>query len=174
MFRKLTPSGRRQAIAEVPQPFAEYVPSGDQGQPWETVDGDRVMLAGRHALVLIGREGIEDSGLWHEVQYARWTADDRRLTIVWVQPGRDPVVVTTETDDPKALMETITARVQKTIVATRSFYTSDGVKVSASVRRRVDGELFSTLLANGELTADDRIKADEIEQTLRDELGVED
>ncbi|MFZ1381174.1 MAG: hypothetical protein WAS54_00110 [Scrofimicrobium sp.] len=174
MFGKLKASGRKAGRAELPEPFSKFAPSGDQSQPWEAVDGDRVVLAGRHALVLIGEEGVEDSGLWHELQYVKWTVNNRRLTVVWVQPGREPLVVTTETDDPRSLMGAITARVQKTIVATRSFYTPSGVKVSASVRRRVDGELFSTLLADGDLTEDDRIKADGIEQTLREELGVED
>ncbi|WRS29405.1 hypothetical protein U6G28_07675 [Actinomycetaceae bacterium MB13-C1-2] len=174
MFGKLKASGRKANRIALPEPFAQFVPSGDQSQPWESIDEERVVLAGRHALILIGPGGVEDSGLWHEVQYVKWTANNRRLTVIWVQPGREPVVVTTETDDPRSLMEAITTRVEKTIVATRSFYTPTGVKVSASIRRRVDGELFSTLLADGDLSEDDRIKADEIEQTLREELGVED
>lgn len=174
MFERFKKSGSNETGEPLAEPFKDFVPADDLKQPWEPVDGDRVVLAGRHALMLVGADGIQDSGLWYEVQFARWAVDTKRLTVVWIQPEREPMVVTTESDNPKRLMQAVSARVSKTIVATRSFFTATGVRVSASVRRRVDGELFSTLIADGPMTEDDRIKADEIERTLREDLGVED
>ncbi len=158
----------------LPNELAVHVPSGDTSQPWEQLEDGRTVVAGRHALILLDEEGVVDSGLWHEVQFARWSLENRTLTVVWAQPDRSPIMVQTITDDPQRLMEAITMRVDKTIVATRSFFAENGTRVSATVRRRPDGELFSILIADGPLAEEDRHKADDTESSLRSELGMDD
>lgn len=158
----------------LPVDLARHLPNTEPRDPWEPTDAGGAVVATRHALVILGPLGVIDSGLWHEVQYAKWDATTKTLTVVWSHPDREVVRVQTLTEDPKRLMDAVITRVEKTILATRSFYTADGVRVSATVRRRVDGELFSVLVADGVLSDADRQKAEGIEQGLRDELGLED
>lgn len=169
MFKK-----KRTKSVPLPQEFAKHVPVADHGQPFERVDDDSIVLAGRHALMIVSPEGVRDSGLWHEVQYARWTPNERMFHLVWVQPGRQTISLKTDSEDPERLMSAVTTRTNKTILATRSFFTPTGIRVVASIRRRPDGGLFSTLITDGELTADDQLKATQVERTLREEFNVED
>lgn len=162
------------SCSTLPSELHHLVPSGDGRQPAEPLEDGSYVVAGRRALIHLDQEGVIDSGLWHEVQFARWNADQKKLSIVWSQPDRAGISGVTVTEDAARLMEAITVRTERTILATRSFITSSGGRVSATVRRRPDGGLFSVLVADGDVTPADIEKGEELERTLRAELGMED
>lgn len=161
--------------AEAPMPGAvrDLIPEDERGGPSIILEDGRRLIIGRRILMITDDVSILDSGFWHEIQYASWDAGTRLLKLVWSQPDRPSLAVKTVSDNPKDFMEALTLRVDNTIVATRSFTTSGGVPVAASVRRRVDGELFSVIVAGGEISDQDEQHAADLEQKLRDELGME-
>lgn len=164
--------GSLDAAKTLPPAVLASVPEPQRGGPVEPLEDGRFLVVGRDLLMITDDQQLLDSGLWHEVQYASWDAEQRLFQLVWSQPGRPTISGQTVSGHPKELMETITDRVNNTIVATRRFVTADGVPVAASVRRRVDGELFSVVLASGEISEADQEKAYELEAGLREELGM--
>lgn len=159
--------------ADVPAAVVASVPEEQRGGPSEQLADGRFIIAGTDLVMVANEREILDSGLWHEVQYASWDADSRVFRLVWSQPERPAITGQTISDNPKALMERITDGVNNTIVATRRFVTSGGVPVAASVRRRVDGNLFSVVVAAGPISSEDEKKAYQLEASLREELGMD-
>lgn len=159
--------------SELPQALVGTIPADQRGGPYEELVDGRFVIVGRDIVMVADSGGVVDSGFWHEVQYCSWDAQTRQFTLVWSQPERPKVEGRTVSDDPEKLMRKITLCVDSTIVATRRFVTSVGVPVAATVRRRVDGELFSAVFAGGAISEADRNKAFELEQALREELGVQ-
>ena len=159
----------------LPSELHHLVPAGDGAHPAEQLDEDLWVVAGKHALILIDSKqcSVVDSGLWHEVQFARWQADTRKLTVVWAEPDHPGFSGITQTEDAGRFMEAVTVRTERTILATRSIYTPSGTRISATVRRRPDGELFSVLVADGPLSDKEVARGEEIEATLRSELGMD-
>lgn len=161
--------------ATLPSDLHDLVPLGDGGQPAEQLDDGRWVVAGKHALILVdaASRNVIDSGLWHEVQFARWNAATRTLTVVWSEPEHPGFSAVTQTADAARLMEAITVRTERTILATRSVFTPSGTRISATVRRRPDGELFSVLVADGPLSDQEIARGEEIEASLRSELRMD-
>ncbi len=150
-----------------------HIPETQRGGPVEALEDGRSIAAGPDVLMVLNEDGIEDSGLWHEVQFASWDAPSRQLRVVWTQPDRAPIEGVTVSDHPKWLMEKVTTFVNKTIVDTRSFDASSGGRVTASVRRRADGELFSTVVVSGAVSDAEVERAWQMEADLRAELGMD-
>lgn len=163
-----SPRGRR-----LPSDALANIPEDQRGGPYEELEDGRFVVVGRDVVMIADETHVVDSGFWHEVQYASWDARTRQFRLVWSQPDRPALVGRTITDNPKSLMEKITHRVDNTIVATRRFVTSTGVSVAATVRRRIDGELFSAVVASGPISAADEEKAYALEVKLREELGMD-
>lgn len=157
----------------LPSAVLQAIPEDERGGPAVQLEDGRHVIVGRRVLMVADDTDIVDSGMWHEVQYASWRADDRVLTLVWTDVDKPALVVATKSENPKKFMEAVTLRVDNTIVATRSFTTAEGVNVAASVRRRFDGHLFSTVVASGPTSAVDEQKAIQLEAELREELGLD-
>lgn len=159
----------------LPSAVANALPEGERGGPHTMLEDGRHVVVGNRVLAVVdGAGAVEAVGFWHEVQYASWKADTQTLTVVWTDPKREPLVAATRSENPKRFMEALTLRVDNTIVATRSFTTSGGTNVAATVRRRVDGHLFSAVVVSGPVSEDDERKALALEQELRSELNMED
>ncbi|WP_099332159.1 hypothetical protein [Actinomyces minihominis] len=158
--------------APLPESVRLSIPQDQRGGPYEELEDGRFIIVGRNIIMISNEHKVVDSGFWHEVQYASWDASTHTFRLVWSQPDRDPVIGRTITRNPKDLMEKITHRVDDTIVATRRFVTSGGASVAATVRRRVDGELFSAVISSGPISDEDEKKAYRLEADLREELGM--
>ena len=167
-FAPATPVERR----SLPQTVLEAIPADQRGGPHERLEDGRFVIVGRDVVIVADDEKILDSGFWHEVQFAAWKADTRLFTLVWSQPGRPQVVGRTVGDQVNDLMEKISSRVGNTVVATRRFVTDSGTHVAASVRRRIDGKLFSAVVAGGPISEVDEEKAYRLEEELRAELNM--
>lgn len=157
----------------LPPAVVQAIPSDERGGPVVQLKDGRYVVVGKRVLMVTDDTKIVDSGLWHEVQYASWRAEDRVLTLVWTDMDRPSLVVATKSENPKEFMEAVTLRVDNTIVATETFTTSTGVNVAASVRRRFDGHLFSTIVSSGAISAADEQRAIQMEADLRKELNLD-
>ena len=151
----------------------EAIPTGERGGPHVLLEDGRRLIVGKRVLMVADDTGINDSGFWHEVQYASWKADDKKFTLVWTDPAKRALIGFTESENPKQFMEALTLRVDNTIVATETFTTGNGVNVAATVRRRVDGHLFSSVVASGPISEADEARAFQLEQKLRAELNMD-
>lgn len=160
-------------IVSLPASVMRAIPQDERGGPAVRLEDGRYIVVGRRVLMVSDGEKIVDSGFWHEVQYASWRAEDRVLTLVWTDSDRPSLVAATESENPKEFMEAVTLRVDNTIVATQAFTTSTGVNVAASVRRRFDGHLFSTIVSSGPVSEADEARAMQLEADLRSDLNME-
>lgn len=167
------PAEDAEAALSLPEDLLAAIPEDQRGGPFEELMDGRYVIVGRDILMVADSGNVVDSGFWHEVQYCSWDAQTRQFRLVWSQPERPMVEGRTRTTNPEKLMRKITLCVDSTIVATRRFVTSTGVSVAATVRRRVDGELFSAVFVSGMISEADQQKAFDLEQALREELGVE-
>ena len=156
----------------VPADLASFLPKGDRQATAEELADGRWIVAGRHAVIVVGERGVEDSGMWHEIQFAAWDADSRVLRVVWVDPARTEIAVKTQAKDPGALMVEVSEKVNHALVVQRVVEASNGTRLTASIRRREDGELFSTLVADGPLDAEGKRQGDLLEAMVRDGVGL--
>lgn len=157
----------------LPQELASLLPSAQARASAEELEGDRWIVAGDDALVVVGPQGVSDTAMWYQVQYVRWQADTRRLLVVWVDPQRTPLVARTASDDLADFMADVTVRVTHALVVQKTVTTDSGTRITAAVRRREDGALFSTLVADGPLDAAGRERADALEREVRDGVGLD-
>lgn len=156
-----------------PEAIAAHLPVSDRRSSAEELTDGRWVVAGRHALILLDEGGVVDSGMWYEIQRARWNGETRQLVVLWVDPARRPLAVTTVTDDPDNFMLDVSAKVDHARVVQKVATTPSGTVVTAAVRRGESGELFSTLVADGPLDEEGRGLADALEREVREGVGLE-
>lgn len=161
------------AHVSAPIAVAENLPSFDRSAPAAEVEGGLWVVAGRHALILASEQAVQDSGMWYEVQAARWNAEDAALRIIWVDPQRPVWELTTVTEDPADFMRAMTEAVDHSMVMHKQITMGNGTVVTAQIRRREDGHLFSILVADGPLDQDGQAQADALERRLREGVGLE-
>lgn len=148
------------------------LPSHDLRAPFADTEGGDRLIAGRHA-IFVERDGkIVDAGMWYEVQYAHWNHETRKLVVVWVEPDRPGITRITADKEPKKFLKRMTYSVDRTIIGSRSVTLPSGTTLTATARRRADGEIFTTVLARGEVLPRDENVADALEQQLLKELNV--
>lgn len=157
----------------VPAELIRFLPEGDERASGEELEDGRWLVAGRYALILVGAHGVEDSGMWYEVQYVRWEGQTRRCVVVWVDPARAGLSVRTASADPRRFMAEVAEHVNHALVASKAVELASGTRITAQVRRREDGELFSTLVADGPLDAAGERRADALEREVRESVGLE-
>lgn len=157
----------------LPPKIAAFLPDSDARAPFVTDSDGLFAVAGQHALYFLTEKGIEQAGMWYEIQYGSWNAKTRQLTVVWTAPDRESVHMTTEQDNPEKFMRVLTSRVDRALVATLQERTPSGAVLTASVRRRVDGELFSTVMAHGYLPPEEEELAAALESRVREEVGLD-
>ncbi|WP_175953784.1 hypothetical protein [Schaalia sp. Marseille-Q2122] len=156
-----------------PTPVSRHLPSFDRSAPAAEVECDQWVVAGRHALILASEQGVRDSGMWYEVQSARWNGEDRSLRIAWVDPQRAAWKLHTVTEDPADFMRAMTEAVDHSMVMHKQIVVENGTKVVAQIRRREDGHLFSILTADGPLSREGQAQADALERRLREGVGLD-
>lgn len=136
-------------------------------------ESGQYLVAGVHALFVINDAGVVDAGMWYEVQYARWDAQTRQIVVVWVDPERPLLVLVTAEENPASFMKILTGHVNNAIVISRQATGKGGAVVTATVRRRIDGKLFSSVIVQGNLLDEDRDLAGQLEADVRSEVGLE-
>ena len=156
----------------VPDEAVNLIPAGDRHAPYVEGEDGSIIVAGQHALYVIKDGELAASGMWYEVQYATWKAQSRELTVIWTEPDWDPVLVVTRDENPEKFMRVLTSRVDRALVVSRQQVTPSGALLTATVRRRVDNALFSTVMCQGYLPPEEEILARRLEDEVRAEVGL--
>lgn len=162
----------------LPEPFRTSIATKpfnriDRQRPaLELSDGSWLLLAtlGPHVITETDTQFV---GHWHEIQRARWDGEAKTLSIHWVDPARDIVRFHAEAEDPQAFMMSFEEYVEYAVVSTGQRQTESGTTITASIRRRPDGELFSALVADGPLDEDGQRLAHDLELKLRESVGLD-
>lgn len=156
----------------LPSWAVKHLPMADSDSVFTWTEERAVLVAGTHALFLIDETGLREGGMWYQVQYARWDANTRKLVVVWVDPDRPLLTLTTTADNPARFMKILTSRVDKAIVVSRQVTVPSGARLTATIRRRIDGELFSSVTVQGELASRETEILRGLEAEVRREVGL--
>lgn len=154
-------------------PYCDLLPSGDTNSHCVELDDGGVIVAGRHALILIRDGEVVDSGMWYEVQNARWKGELQELSVNWVDPARPALVVHASGSSVRAFMDDLTEKVHRTQVMVRTVSADNGTVITAQIRRREDRALFSVVSANGALDDQGLALARSFEAQLRESVGLD-
>ena len=146
--------------------WKDIVPTGDANSPHIELSDSRILVSGRFALILIEEDHVVDSGMWYEIQNARWNGEKQELRVTWVDPSRAPLTLKSSDSSMRPFMEDLSEKVNRTQVVVRNVTAPSGTVITGQIRRREDGELFSVLSANGPL-------AQTCERQLRERVGLE-
>ena len=124
--------------------YRDLLPRGDADALHIELDDGAILVAGRYALIMI-----------------------------WVDPARSPLVVRSSHSPMRPFMEDISEKVNRTQVLVRSVKAPNGAVITAQIRKREDGELFSVLAARGRLDDEAMELAHSLEKQLRESVGLE-
>lgn len=162
----------------LPEPFSQIIADKpfnrvDRKRPaLELTDGTWLLLA-RLGPCIISQTDAQFVCYWHEIQQARWDGENRTLSIQWVDPTREPIEMGANAEDPQAFMMSLQEYVEYVVVSSGQRVADNGTTITASIRRREDGELFSALVADGPLDDQGRELAHQLENRLREGVGLE-
>ena len=138
----------------------------------ELADGRRA-VASRLALHVVSADSVTRTP-WADVDNGTLDATTRTLSIRWVW-GATTRLTFAEDRASVRFSQTFRERVQQSVVHTTSVALPDGRRARVALRRDEDGELFSQVLADGDVDlADPAVAAlvDAAEDTVRDAAGL--
>ena len=153
--------------------WQRLVPAGDANSPHIELSDSRILVSGHFALILIEEDRVVDSGMWYEIQNARWNGEKQELRVNWVDPSRAPLIVQSNDSSIRPFMEELSEKVNRTQIVVRNITVPSGTVITGQIRRREDGELFSVLAANGPLDDEGLAVAQSFERQLRESVGLE-
>lgn len=160
-------------VTRLPSALVAFIPDSDADCPAEPLADGRWIVAGTYAFILVGEDGVEDSGMWYEIASAKFTGAERTLVVEWMDPARAALRAVTQSEDPHILMRRIADRVNHSIVIHKTMRLHNGTTVAAWVRRREDDRLFSALVAYGPLDEQAEREAERFEAVLREGVGLD-
>lgn len=158
---------------ELPDGVAQQVNDLGRVLKFEPCEDGCWVVACEFALAVASSSELVVAGLWHEVQFCSWSAETRQLMVVWVEPGRPEFRTVTVSENPREFMKLVTREVERTIVLRRQLRVADDSVVVGMARRRVDGQIFTTVVSRGKVTARTQEAAKVLERQLQAELGLE-
>ncbi|MDO5048916.1 MAG: hypothetical protein Q4D87_03430 [Actinomycetaceae bacterium] len=150
----------------------DFLVKSDARRPATELKDGRWLLLAEVGPVTVSEDGTEFIGHWHEIQHVVWESNSRMLLVRWVDPSRQPWHGVTVTDDPRKFMSHFEEYVEYSIVSSQRRKADNGTTITASIRRTEDGQLFSTLVADGPLDASGEKVAHELEAKLRESVGL--
>ena len=157
----------------LPDELIAQLPDTDKKAPVFALDGGGWIIAGKHALIVCDERAIVNSGMWWEIQYASLDAESRLLMVQWADPQRRPLVVKLVDEKPAKFMSAVTESVNHSMVVSKSVRAANGTTITATIRRRDDDQLFSTVAADGDLDAEGERLANRLEAEVREGVGLE-
>lgn len=150
----------------------DFLSKVDKRRPaTELEDGSWLLLA-KLGPVVVTEDETKFIGHWHEIQHAVWESQTRMLIVRWVDPTREPWHGVTVARDAHKFMSQLEEFVEYAIVSSQRRTADNGTMISASIRRGADGQLFSTLVADGPLDEQGEQLARKIEANLRESVGL--
>lgn len=173
--------------ATLPSALAALVP--DDGALLGAVpladDDSRWAVATVHHLTVVGPGGVELHRGWHEVEHGRWDAETASFTLTWTDTRQPLVLVVPEAVsrgersvpvDIAPFARALRQGVESALVHSVTGQLPGGPRVTVSVRRDVDGRLYTTSnlppRADGGLEAADRAALENLFRRARDGVGL--
>lgn len=161
------------AQVELPVEVAQQVSELGRVLKFEPCEDGFWVVACEFALAATSTSELVVAGLWHEVQFCSWNAQSRQLVVVWVEPERPEFRAVTVSENPREFMKLVTREVERTIVLRRQMRVADDSVVVGLARRRLDGQIFTTVVSRGKVTALTQEAAKVLERQLQAELDLE-
>lgn len=171
----------RSRAARLPEGQAAHLAAGDlvlgavplvpDGRCW-------AVATGRH-LVVVGPDSVISRRPWREVTRGAWDAEDYTFTLRWTDGAPELVVEVLRRLDGRAVDVAPFARalrqgVESALVHSATDTLPSGLRVTVSVRRDDDGELYTvtTPAPGDDLDEADRTALQNLERRVRDGVGL--
>ncbi|PHP52173.1 hypothetical protein BW737_011570 [Actinomyces ruminis] len=149
-------------------------------------DDSRWAVATVRFLTVVGPGGVELHRGWHEVEHGRWNAETATFILSWTDESQPPLeLVVTETVsrgerdmtvDVAPFARALRQGVESALVHAVTDVLPGGRRVTVSVRRDVDGRLYTTsnlpARVNSRLEAADRAALEALFRRVRDGVGL--
>lgn len=167
------PLGMREQLR---QPVLGAVPLDEDGSAWAAVTVG--------ALVVFSGRSRPEHYAWDEVEQGSWDADERTFTLRWTDLDRDDLVLEVAVGvrdgdnyaptDTAPFAKVLRQRVEAAIVHSAVATLPSGATATASVRRSVDGDLYSLTRPRISQIADedDGEVLQELENRVREGVGL--
>lgn len=158
----------------LPKDVAAHVPRGTRVLHVAPLADDQWAAVARHALLVLGPDGLVQTTAWDEVETGTWDGDARTFTIIWSDRERDEQVLQLLDDEVADFTGALRERIQSSVIHAEMVEV-EGTRVRATVRRREDGSLYSRLTAFGPLTgtAEETAQLDALERRVREGAGLD-
>ncbi|SDN55513.1 hypothetical protein SAMN05216355_106107 [Actinomyces ruminicola] len=180
-------TGRLRRRAALPPALAALVPADGRllGAVPLTDDDSRWAVATAHYLTVVGPDGVELHRGWHEVEHGRWDADATTFTLTWTDDSRPLLLVVPAAlsrgersvgVDVAPFARALRQGVESALVHSVTGQLPSGQRVTVSVRRDVDGRLYTTsnlpARAAGDLERADADALADLHRRVRDGVGL--
>lgn len=119
-------------------------------------------------------DGKADLYEWSDFENGSWDDDSNRLTMTFVDPRNEPVAFTLPRDADELIITMVHERVVRSIVYQAFRELPSGSIARGQVRRRADESLFVQILVDHEPTPADEVELSELENELREAVGLAD
>lgn len=180
--------GRLRRRVVLPPALAAVVPDDGPllGAVPLTDDASRWAVATVRYLTVVGPGGVELHRGWHEVEHGRWDAETASFTLTWTDERQSPLELVVpeavsqgESDMPVDVVpfaRALRQGVESALVHSVTGQLPSGRRVTVSVRRDVDGGLYTTSnlpsqAAEG-LDLADREALEDLHRRARDGVGL--
>lgn len=150
----------------------DFISKADKRRPATELEDGRWLLLAEVGPVTVTEDATEFIGHWHEIQHAVWENETRMLIVRWVDPTREPWHGVTATADAHKFMTHLEEFVEHAIISSQRRKADNETWITASIRRGADGQLFSTLVADGPLDEQAEQVARDLETKLRESVGL--
>ncbi|MDO5728854.1 MAG: hypothetical protein Q4P71_04435 [Actinomycetaceae bacterium] len=162
----------------LPEPFSHVVERKpfnriDRKRPALELESGNWLLLARQGPCVISETDAQFISYWHEIQQAKWDGETKTLSIDWVDPTREPITMAAKAEEPHEFMMSMQEYVEYVVVSSGQRVADNGTTITASIRRREDGELFSALVADGPLDEQGEELAHQLERRLREGVGLD-
>ena len=157
-----------------PRDVVAHLPRRDRALSSAPLADDLWAVVTRHALVVLGTDGLAQRSTWDEIETGAWNGEARTFTITWSDRDREEQVLQVESDEVADFSAALRERVQSSVVHAELVEVG-ATRVRATVRRREDGSLYSQLTAFGPLSGSEAETArlDELERRVREAAGLD-
>lgn len=121
---------------------------------------------------IIRADGSRDVYEWSDFENGSWDDDANRLTLTFVDPRHEPMSLTLPRDADELIITMVHERVVRSIVYQAFRELPSGSIARGQVRRRADESLFVQILVDHEPSAADEVELAELENELREAVGL--
>ncbi|MDO5673055.1 MAG: hypothetical protein Q4G30_09425 [Actinomycetaceae bacterium] len=157
-----------------PKHIQDLLERPDRRGVYVIFEGGQALNAGTNHLSLITDDALVFNEPWCKVQHLIFDADMDTMNLAWADPSRPAMSFKKpETQWLPHFGEMSRERLAHTQVATVIDTLDDGTQLRATVRRDINGVLFSEVIALGVITPECEQRAATLENQVREMAGLD-